>query len=171
MQSYDDNKPSKLITYLDANNLYGWAMGQYLPHGGFKWVNKKKIIDKFCFNSIGENSPTGYISQVDLQYLDESHELHNDYPSAPEKLEISDNMLSNYCGNIGNEHGIKIGGINKLVSNLGGKCYKILSCTLSLGIKLVKINKIIKFQQSDWLKKYIDFNIDKRKNASNLCRI
>ena len=63
----------------------------------------------------------GYILEVDQQYLDKFYELHNDYSLAPEKLKISHNMLSNYCNNIANEYGIKIGGVNKLVSNLGNK--------------------------------------------------
>ena len=55
MQSYDDKKPSKYIINLDENNLYGWAMSQYLPYSGFKWLSLKEI-DKFCLNSIDENS-------------------------------------------------------------------------------------------------------------------
>ena len=76
--------------------------------------------------------------------------MHNDYPLVPEKLEISDNMLSNYCSNIANECGIKLGGANKLVSNLGNKGkyvlhYKSLQLYLSLGMKLVIAHKILKF--------------------------
>ena len=77
--AYDDKKPSKYITYLDANNLYD-NFDDY----------------KFDVNSIGEHSSNGYILEVDLEYPDELHELHNDYPLAPEKIEISHNMLSNY---------------------------------------------------------------------------
>ena len=72
-------------------------------------------------NSSSENSFVGYILKVDLEYPSELHELHNDYPLAPEKFEISQNMLSNYCFNIASEYGIKIGGVNKLVPNLGNK--------------------------------------------------
>ena len=54
MQSYDVNKLSKCIAYLDENNLYCWAMSQYFPYGGFKWLN--------------QNSSNGYISKVDLEY-------------------------------------------------------------------------------------------------------
>ena len=87
MKNYDPKKPSKFITYLDMNNLYGWAMSSYLPYGGFKWL---KNVSKFV-NSIE------YIFKVDLEYPDQLHVLHNDYPLAPEKLAIFHDMLSDYC--------------------------------------------------------------------------
>ena len=59
--------------------------------------------------------------ELDLEYLDELHELHNDYPLAPEKLEISHDMLSNCCGNVANKYEIEIGSVNKLFPNLGNK--------------------------------------------------
>ena len=77
-------------------------------------------------NSIGENSSDGYILEVDLEYPDDLHELHNDYPLAPEKPEISHNMLQNYCSSIVNKYDIKIGGVNKLVPNLGNKSKYVL---------------------------------------------
>ena len=120
MGCYDSGKESKYITYLDANNLYGWAMSQYLPYSEFKWLNQKEISD-FCLNSIEENSSIGYILEVDLKYPSALNDLHNDYPLAPEKFEISQNMLSKYCCTIANEYGIKIDGVNKLVPNLGNK--------------------------------------------------
>ena len=160
MQFYDDKKLSKYITYLDANNLYGWAMSQYLPYGEFKWSNQKLIVNSIECNSTKENSP------------DELYELHNDYPLAPKKLEISHDMLSNYCSNFANAYGIKFGGANKLFPNLGNNSkyvlhYINLQLYLSLGIKLVSVPKTLKFKQSDWLKKYIDFNTNKIKNAAN----
>ena len=88
MECYDSSKESKYITYLDANNLYGWAMSQYLPYSGFKWSNQKDI-DRFDVNSIEENSSISYMVEVDLKYPSELHELHNDYPLAAEKLEIN----------------------------------------------------------------------------------
>ena len=84
MEYYDSSKESKYITYLDANNLYGWVMSQYLPYSRFKWLNKKE--SEFCLNSIRENSSIGYMLEVNLEYPSELHDLHNDYPLAPEKL-------------------------------------------------------------------------------------
>ena len=120
MKRYDRSEEKKYITYLDANNLYGWAMSQYLPYSGFKWLNQKEISD-FCLSSISENMSVGYILEIDLEYPSELHDLHNDYPLALEKLEIGQNMLSNYCFSIANEYEITIGGVIKLVLNLGNK--------------------------------------------------
>ena len=78
MECYDSSKESKNVTYLDVDNLYGWAMSQYLPYSGFKRLNKKEISD-FCLNSISEKSSVGYILEVDLEYPNELHDLHNNY--------------------------------------------------------------------------------------------
>ena len=167
---YDSGKESKYII-LDANDLYGWAMSQYLPYSEFKWLNQKEI-NRFGMNSIEEESSIGYILDVDLEYPCELHKMNNDYPLAPEKLEISQSMLSKYRSNIVNKYGINIGDVNKLIPNLGNKSkyvlhYRYLKWYLSLGMKLPKVHRILKFKQSDWLKKYIDFHTNKRKNAAN----
>ena len=75
------------------NNLYGWTMSEYLPYEGFKWL---KNIDEFDEMSINEKNPVGYLLEVDLEYPDKLHELHNDYPLAPGKLAVSSDMLSKY---------------------------------------------------------------------------
>ena len=170
-ENYDDDKESVFIMYLDANNLYSWAMTQYSPCGGFKWLSKKEI-DEFDPNLVKGNSSVGYILEVDLEYPSELHNLHNDYPLAPEKLEISQDMLSKYCSNIADKYGIKIGEVNKLVPSLRNKKkyvvhYRNLQLYLSLEMKLIKVHKILKFKQSDWLREFVDFNTDKRKNAAN----
>ena len=76
------------------NNLYGWAMSEYLPYEGFKWL---KNVDEFDVMSVIEKSLIGYFLEVDLQYPDKLYELHHDYPVAPEKLAVSSDMLSKYC--------------------------------------------------------------------------
>ena len=142
-------------------------MSGYLPYGGFKWV---KDVDNFNVNSISENSSTGCILEIDLKYPDELHELHNDYPLAPEKRAIPYEMLPNYCKKIADEYGIKVGDVKKLIPNLGDKNnyvihYRNLQLNLSLGMKLTKIHRLLKFKHSDWMKKYIDFNTEKRKKC------
>ena len=147
-------------------------MIHYLPYSGFEWLNQKEISD-FCLNSFSQNSSISYTLEFDLEYPSKLHDLHNDYPLAPKKLEISQNMLSKYCSDIANKYRIKIGGVNKLVPNLGNKSkyvvhYRNLQLYLSLGMKLTKVHRILEFKQPDWLKKYIDFDTGKRKNATNI---
>ena len=97
MKNYDPTKLSKYIKYLDKNNLYGWTMSDQPPYGGFKWLRN---VDKFDVNSVSENSSIEYILEVDLQYPDELHVLHNDYPLTPEKIAIPFDILSDYCKNL-----------------------------------------------------------------------
>ena len=94
LNDYDPKQPSTFISYIDMNNLYSWAMSEYLPYKGVKWL---KNIDKFNIMSINDKSPIGYFLKVDLEYPDELHELHNDSPLAPEKSAVSSDMLSKYC--------------------------------------------------------------------------
>ena len=169
MNDYDPAKPLTFINYLDKNNLYGWSMSEYLPYREFKWLEN---IDGFDVMSIDEKSDTGYFFEVDLEYPDELHELHNVYPLAPEKLAVSSDILLGYCKKIADKYQIKVGDVKKLVPNLGKKTkyvlhYRNLQWYLSLGMKLTKIHRALKFKQSDWMKKYIDLNTEKRKNAAN----
>ena len=155
INDYDPKKPSTFISYLDMNNLYGWAMSEYLPYEGFKWL---KNVDKFDVMSINEKSPIGYLLEVDLEYPDKLHELHNDYPLAPEKLAVSSDILSKYCKKIAEKYEIKVGDVKKLIPSLGNKTnyvvhYRNLQLCLSLVMKLSKSHKVLKFKQSDWIKK------------------
>ena len=163
MENYDPAKPSIYIPYLDVNNLYGCGMSGHLLQGGIKCLEN---ADNFDLNSIIEKSPIAYIVKVYLEYPGELHVLHNDYPLAPEKLAIPYDMLSDYCKKIADEYEIKVGDVKKLIPNLGNKTnyvvhYRNLQLYLSLGMKLTKIHRVLKFKQSDWMKKYIDFNIKK----------
>ena len=81
-------------------------------------------------------------------------------------------MLSKYCKDIGDRYGIKVGGVKKLILNLGDKTkyvvhYKNLGNYSPLGIILVKIHRILSFRQSNWLKKCVDFNTDKRNKSTD----
>ena len=139
-------------------------MSGYLPYGGSKWL---KNVDNFDVNAVSEKCPIGYILKVDLEYPDELHVLHNDYPLAPEKLAISYYMSSDYCKKIAGKYEIKVGDVTKLIPNLGNKTnyvvyYRNFQFYLFLGMKLAKIYRVLKFKQSDLMKKYIDFNTEKR---------
>ena len=139
------------------NNLYGWAMNDYLPYCGFEWLEN---IDNFDIISINDKSSIGYFLEVDLECPEELHELHNDFPLAPGKLTVSNDMLSKYCKKIGDEYEIKVGDVKKLIPNLGNKTnyvlhYRNLQLYLSLGMKLTKIHRLLKFKQYGWMKKYI----------------
>ena len=101
LNDYDPKKPSIIISYLDMNNLNGWAMNEYLPYGSFKWLTN---IYKFDIMSINDESSIGYFLEVDLEYPDELHELHNDFPLAPKRLSVSSDMLSNYCKKFADEY-------------------------------------------------------------------
>ena len=92
MKEYNEKAPSKYIMYLDANTLYGWAMSQYLPTGNFRRMTDKEI-NKIDLGKYKADGTKGLISEVDLEYLQELHDLHNDYPVTPEKLNVSNNML------------------------------------------------------------------------------
>ena len=150
MKDFDKTKPSTFIQYLDANNLYGWAMSQKLPTHGFKWMDINipsvlKLLEK-------KDTKIGYIFEVDLEYPVSLWEEHNDYPLAPEK--------------------IKINKVDKLVSTFLPKThyllhYKNLQQYLEEGMILKKVHRGIKFYQSPWMEPYIRKNTELRKEAKN----
>ena len=113
------------------------------------------------------------ILEVDLEYPEGLHNLHNDYPLAPEKVKVTEDMLSEYCQNIAKKYGISTGLVSKLIPTLGKKEKYVLHYrnlqlyTYYLGLKVTKIHRVLVFNQSPWLKQYIDFNTEKRKNAKN----
>ena len=153
------------------NNLYACAMSQYLPINNFKWVkNINKIEERLMI--IKRNSSTGYILEVDLEYSKELYEIHNNYPLAPEKINIRKEWLYNYCLEIANELNITIGSVKKLVPYLMNKNnymihYRNVQQCLKVGLKFKKMHRILKFKQSDRMIFYIDFNTEKRTNSNN----
>ena len=100
MTSYDKQTASTYLMYIDANNLYGLAMSKYLPYKDFTWCHSLLTTDDIL--NYDETSDTGYILDVDLEYPPELHDLHSDYPLAPELNSVSSNMLSNESRNIYN---------------------------------------------------------------------
>ena len=99
--------------------------------------------------SINEKNLIGYSLEVDLEYYDKLHELHIDYPLAPEKLAVSSDILSKYCKEIADNYEIKVGDVNNLIPNLNNKNnyvvhYRNLQLYLSLEMKLTKSHKNFK---------------------------
>ena len=153
MKDYNKTKPSKYLTYLDANNLYGWAMSLKLPIHSFKEMTNKELENIFNNQIVQVWERTPCILEVDLEYPEELHDLHNDYPLCPERVE---------CDR----------GVKKLIPNLRHKNnyvihYRNLMQCLRLGMKLKKIHSGIKFFESAWLKPYIDKNVILRTQAKN----
>ena len=174
MKDYNPDEASTYLMYLDANNLYGWAMSQSLPTGDFKWIPSEDFEDPedFILENYTNDTRKGVVLEVDLEYPEELHDLHNDYPLAPEKILITDDMLSKYCKDLKDSENISSGRVHKLVPNLRNKekyvlHYRNLQLYLSLGMKLKKIHRVLEFTQRPWMKRYIDFNTEKRTMAKN----
>ena len=164
MDTYNEKEEVRTLTLQDANALYAWAMSQLLPLRNFKWINP----DDIDILKIPMNSRLGYILEVDLEYCKELHDAHNLYPLAPEHLEVSNSMLSPFQKV--NFPSIR-GTVKKLVPNLLDKKkyvihYQNLQLYVSLGMKIKKIHRVIQFEQSAWMKPYIDLNIELRKEAT-----
>ena len=141
--SYDPNQPTKYISYLDANNLYGWAMCKALPTYGLEWIVQHEL------NNWKNHS---CILEVDLEYLKELHDLHNDYPLAPELMK-------------GNK-------IEKLIPNLNNKTnfinrHESLKHYEKLRLRITEIHRGIKFVESNWLEPYIIKNTNLRMQGKN----
>ena len=90
---YDKTKPEKWIVYVDMNNLYGKAMSQYLPYGGFKWIKvNNKVINRILNRSA--DSSYGYFLEVDLECPENLHDKQNDFAMVPEKIKVTEKMLA-----------------------------------------------------------------------------
>ena len=171
-QAYDPTKPSIYIVDLDANNLSGWAMSQSLPSGNFQWVPAEEF-DTINWQTLTANDNVGYAVECDLEYPPELHELHNEYPMAPERLNISVEMLSDTQVQISRHYARTRAHTNvKLVPNLMAKVkytthYLNLKFYLDHGMRLTKVHRVIRFNQSRWMEPYISMNTQMRAAATN----
>lgn len=153
MKNYDSNRASNYIVYLDINNLYGDAMRRPLPIGNFRWLNESEIKN-FDVRKLEPTSNRGYILEVDLEYPQHLHDSHNNYP---------------FCAETKTPPG---GKVKKLLLTFENKNnYVIHYCNLKQclekGLILKKIHRILEFNQSPWLKIYIDLNSHMRAQAKN----
>ena len=153
MQNYNNNEESSYIQYLDANNLYSWAMSKKLPVNGFKWLDTSETSNKVnedFIKSYDENNDKGYILEVDVKYPKRLHELHSDLPFLSERMEVN-NYKKLVCNLFNNK---------KYVAHIN-----TLKQALNHGLKFKKIHRVIEFNQEAWFKHYIDMNTELRKEA------
>ena len=151
---HDQNKESSYLEYLDANNLYGWAMPQKLPARNFKWIDKDDIskFDEKFIKNFDENSDKGYILEVDVKYPEKIRMLHSDLAFLPKRMKI--NKCTKLTCTIRNRE-------NYVVH------IKALKQVVNHGLELTKVHRIIEFDQEAWLKAYIDMNTNLGKDAKN----
>ena len=152
MKDHDKNKESPYLKYWDVNNLYGWAMSQKLPVSEFEWTEETSQFNEDFIKNYNEKSDEGYFLKVDVQYPKKLHELHNDLPFLLE--------------------GKKIKKVKKLVTNLYDKneyviLIRNLKQALNYELILKKVHRMIKLNQKDWSKFYIDMNTKLRQKANN----
>jgi hypothetical protein len=151
LPGFDSTKPSTYIIYLDANNLYGKAMNQYLPTHGFRWLTEEEIMN-FDVMKISDTSEKGYLPEISGYIKNKDHEKFKDYPLAFERKEV--------------------GKTEKLLGTLDKKenysiHYRALKYYISKGFIVTKIHRVIEFYQSPWMKLYIEENTKRREAAKN----
>ena len=171
LKNYDETQPKTSIFYTDCCNLYGYAMSKPLPYSDFRWLTDHEIdnLDVVNFDADVDN---GMILEVDLHYPQHLHDDHADYPLAPEKLNITKDMLSNHAKKFIDNEKFQFSKQERLAPNLYDKekyivHIKSLQQYLSLGLILTKVHRVISFHQKPWLKPYIDFNTEKRQKATS----
>ena len=135
--------PSSYLMYLDANNLYGWAMCKKLPVDGFKWIDNLSIFTEDVIKYYNKNSNAGYFLEVDIKYPKELFNKQKDLPFLPNRE--------------------KINKAEKLVTTIEDKEKYVLHIAalkqaLNHGLVLEKLHRVIEFRQKAWLKPYIDMN-------------
>ena len=154
---YDESKPSTYLMYFDVNNLYGWAMSQAMPKGGFRWLDDATVtaLDVSSLPD-GEDSEEseGYLLEVDIEYPKEIHDAHADLPFCPVR-----------------EHAPG-GKQTKLLATLDDKeryaiHYPYLKQCIRHGLRVTRIHRVLRFDQSHWLRDYIQLNTGLRTRATS----
>lgn len=179
LDGFVNNKPISYLCYEDANNLYGWAMSNHLPCSDFRWLTEDEIA-QLDIHTVEEDNDIGYILEVCLEYPQSLHDFTNDYPLCPEKMHVNDEELSPYSKQMWKKlHGTenrkefhpKRTKVENLVLTLNDKenyvvHYRTLQLYLQQGMKLKKMCRVLEFQHRPYLKPYIDFNTECRKQAN-----
>ena len=170
VKGYNPAEPTNYVTYLDANNLYGWAMSLPLPKSGFHW--KRVMPTKEQIMKMKWNAKKGWILEVDLEYPEELHDAHNGYPLAPGKRTMESWKMSEYQHRLMADLGLEPLNTEKLVLTLEDKNnyvvhYKNLQFYLRQGMRLKKVHRVIEFDQEPWMEPYIRMNTEFRKQAKS----
>ena len=172
VEGYNSSKSSSFILYLDANNLYGRAMQEYLPWKNFEWMSPHQLNYDFI-KRLEPEGEVGCIIQCSLEYPVALHDHHSDYPLAPIKKSIPYGMLSPVARMICDKHKLKrTTNVEKLLATVEDKDfyilhYRNLQLYVSLGLRVKKVHAGIIFKQGPIMKSYIDFNSEKRAQATN----
>ena len=166
----DPEKPSSHIFYLDANHLYGWTTSQPLPTGAFRWEDDCHQLTKTIADHPAHD-PEGSILEVDLEYPEALHNAHNAYPLAPERMVVQKKLMSQYQHNLLGV-GVAPTEVEKLVPNPRNKDryvlhYRNLQLYMSLGMRLTKVHRTLRFDQSPWMEPYIRMNTELRKKVAS----
>ena len=161
---YDASLPMQYLIYLDANNLYGWAMSQSLPTHGFHFLSEEEI-SALVLPDTSDDGEVGYILAVDLHYPTNLHNQHDDYP---ESLVIDPSMYSPTQQSVFPESAPQ----TKLRPNLQDKVryvvhYRNLKLYLHLGVVVTEVHEVLAFNQSPLRNAYIDFNTRQHSLAGN----
>jgi hypothetical protein len=174
MESWDRSKEESYILYLDANNLYGWAMSRKLPISDFRFATTWQVAEMLEETSRGvwkiKDLPedTGAFLEVDLDYPEGLHDAHNDYPLAPEQMAVKDTQLSpTQCSWLVEMGKFKNADSDKLCGTLLNKRkyvihVDLLRFYLKHGLVLRHVHRVVLFKQEAWLEPYIRFNTERR---------
>jgi len=166
-ERHDPDAPEKHIMYWDANNLYGWAMSQPLPVRGFRWLERAEI-DAIDWLTLKRDDPIGYFIECDLEYPEELHDEHNAYPLAAERMVVDMPTLSTKQHTMHDAYDFNRAKLNtKLIPNLKAKekytlHYRLLKYYIEHGLRLVRVHRVIAFEQSEFMEQYIRMNQDLR---------
>ncbi|XP_057308026.1 uncharacterized protein LOC130645918 [Hydractinia symbiolongicarpus] len=149
---YDPEAESSYLQYLDANNLYSWAMRQDLPTHGFKWLSNVETFTEKRISKLVADNKHGYILEFDIDYPESLHDKHNELPFLPERKVVHK--------------------VEKLILNLEHKRRYVVHIgalyeALKHGLELKKVHRLIQFNQKPWLRDYIDHNTRLRTAAKN----
>lgn len=152
------------MVYLDAVNLYGWAMSQNLATRDFHWLSEEELTAFDVAAMVDMNGDTGYIIECTLEYDQKYHTDHNSLPLAAHRQVITQDMLSEYAARALKAQQKKSGmyKASKLTSSYLRRnkyvCHGVnLKLYLELGMRLIKIHRIIAFTQTPFIKPYIQF--------------